>query len=126
RALWNLRGEIMTPDSEAVPEVLRQSFDGVIGLSGRPSKIEQDGNDRNYRRKDCQCPDGPMGRQFLSVQQSKMLGHLFVTSHSLGHPRSGAHTGESRADKCEKDGEGLDQHERLTGSRPAEQPGPNK
>src|SRR5436309_5201552 len=29
RALWNLRGEIMTPDSEAVPEVLRQSFDGV-------------------------------------------------------------------------------------------------
>src|SRR5262249_47637444 len=93
RALWNLRGEIVTPDAKAVPDVLRQSLDGVIRLSSGPGEIEQDGNDRNYRRKDRQCPDRAMRRQFRPVQQSEMFGHLFVTAHGIGHPSSRAHAG---------------------------------
>src|SRR2546425_13360668 len=42
-ALWNACGQIVAEDSEAVPEIVRQPFDDVIGKGSGTRKVKKDG-----------------------------------------------------------------------------------
>src|SRR5215468_2194530 len=41
QTLRKLCGEVMAPDTKAVPDVMRQAFEHVVGLGGRAGEIEQ-------------------------------------------------------------------------------------
>src|SRR5437016_4637420 len=60
QALWNPGSQIVSEDAEAVPEIVRQSFDDIILESGGTAKVEDDGSNCSEARNNCQFQNGPV------------------------------------------------------------------
>ena len=90
KALRDLGRSRIMENSDAVPNVLRQPFDGTVLLCGRPAEIEQNRGNTDHRRNRGQSPDGTVRRQPLAVQHAKVIGHLFVAAHGVGYACAGA------------------------------------
>ena len=57
------------------------------------------------------------------MEHPEVAGKFIITSHRVGNTSAGVDAGERRADKGEKDGKRLDEHEPPAGLGAAEDPG---
>src|SRR6476660_4790603 len=64
QALGNDGREIVTENSEAVPDVLRQRFYRVVAQSGGTAEVEENRHNGDEHRNRCQRPDRTMRSQF--------------------------------------------------------------
>src|SRR5271165_3592949 len=89
QALRNVGRGIMRENTEAIPNVVGQTFDRVVGHRCSAAEIEHYPEDADYYRNDGERPNRHVRSEVLAVELSQVTGNFVVTAHRVSDTRSG-------------------------------------
>src|SRR6202521_2308538 len=80
QALRNVGRGIMRKNTEAIPNVVGQTFDRVVGHRCGAAEVEHYPEDADYYRNDGERPDRDVRSEVLAVELSQVTGNFVVAT----------------------------------------------